>query len=363
VSLPLPAEPADVDDGAPGSADVPATPGRAPAPAWLGDVLGAQIPPEGRSVLVGGQRFVTVRGVLRDEGILSDQQSQTADVFGFKWRQHHSFDTPAMIAKAASWMVEKYGDVASAPWWDDYGPSPLLVDAGCGAALSALELFGDRLESLRYLGVDVSDAVDTASARFAARGLPAAFLQVDLGRLPLPPASVDVIFSEGVLHHTDSTETAIKRLATLLKPGGRFLFYVYRTKGPVREFTDDYIRDQLQDRTPEEAWAALLPLTRLGKALGELGVEVDVPDDVELLGIPAGRIDVQRLFYWYFCKAFHHPDFTLDEMNHLNYDWYAPRNAHRQTPEQVRTWCAEAALEVEREHLQDSGITIVARKR
>ena len=49
-------------------------------------------------------------------------------------------------------------------------------------------------------------------------------------------------------------------------------------------------------------------------------------------------------------------------MNHLNYDWYAPRNAHRQTPEQVRSWCADAGLTIEREHLQESGITVVARK-
>ena len=334
----------------------------AAAPTWLPELLGCQLPADGATVTLCGQRFRMERGILREEGLLSTDQSQTADVFGFKWQQHQSFDTPAMIAKAASWMVEKYGHVATAEWWDDYGPDPLVVDAGCGAALSALELFGDRLPSVRYLGVDVSDSVDTARARFADRHLDAAFLQADLGRVPLADATVDVLFSEGVLHHTDSTEGALKELSRLLKPGGRFLFYVYRTKAPVREFTDDYVRDRLQDLKPEEAWTALMPLTQLGRALGELQVQVDVPEAIELLGIPAGTIDVQRLFYWYFCKAFHHPDFTLDEMNHLNYDWYAPRNAHRQTPEDVRAWCKEAGLDIERETLEESGITIVARK-
>lgn len=344
------------------STTVTSPPANPLTPDWLPQLLGAPLPDEGAAVTLAGRRFVMVRGILREEGVLSAGQSQTADVFGFKWRQHQSFETPAMRAKAASWMVEKYGDVASARWWDDYGPDPLVVDAGCGAALSALELFGERLASVRYLGIDVSDAVDTAAARFAARGLPAAFLQTDLGRLPLGSGSVDVLFSEGVLHHTDSTEAALKHLATLLRPGGRFLFYVYRTKAPVREFTDDYVRHRLQEMSPEEAWRALMPLTRLGNALGGLDAEVDVPEAVELLGIPAGPITVQRLFYWYFCKAFHHRDFTLDEMNHLNYDWYAPRNAHRQTPEQVRTWCHEAGLGIEREIVEESGITIVARK-
>ncbi len=349
----------------PASAEPWSTPAARPVPTtphWLAAVLGSPLPGEGETVTLAGQRFVMRRGILRAEAIGAFDDSQTADVFGFKWRQRHTFDTTAMMAKASGWMIEKYGDVGSEEWWSDYGASPLLVDAGCGAALSALELFGERLGSLRYLGIDISDAVDTAASRFADRGVEAGFLQADLRRLPLEDGSVDVIFSEGVLHHTDSTEAALKRLAGLLRPGGRFLFYVYRKKAPIREFTDDYVRDRLRDLAPDEAWKALLPLTRLGHALGELDVEVDVPEAVELLGIPAGTISVQRLFYWYFCKAFYHPDFTLDEMNHLNYDWYAPVNAHRQTPEQVRQWCADAGLLIERERVEESGITVVARK-
>jgi hypothetical protein len=36
----------------------------------------------------------------------------------------------------------------------------------------------------------------------------------------------------------------------LLKRGGRFLFYVYRRKGPVRAFTEDYVRAKLADLPP-----------------------------------------------------------------------------------------------------------------
>jgi arsenite methyltransferase len=172
-----------------------------------------------------------------------------------------------------------------------------------------------------------------------------------------------VIFSEGVLHHTDSTETALKRLSDLLRPGGRFLFYVYRRKGPIREFTDDYVRERIGTLDPEDAWRAIMPITRLGQALGELDAEVDVEEPIELLGIPAGRINVQRLFYWHVLKAFYRPDLTLEEMNHINYDWFAPANAHRQSPEEVRRWCDEAGLQVERESVEPAGITIVARKR
>jgi arsenite methyltransferase len=292
---------------------------------------------------------------------LSEAEQQTAGAFAYKWDRRETFDSPASRARARAWLIERYGDVETAEWWAEYGSAPVVVDAGCGAGLSAIELLGDRLHHIRYIGADVSSAVSVAAERFAERDLPGSFVRADVTRLPIPDGVADVILSEGVLHHTDSTERALRAVTRVLRPGGRILFYVYLRKGPVREFTDDYIRGVLHDRTPEEAWDALMPLTELGQALGDLGVTVDVPRDVGLLGIPAGRIDVQRLFYWYFCKAFAHPDLTLDELNHINYDWYAPRNAHRQTPEQVRSWCDDLGLEVERERAEEAGITIVAR--
>jgi arsenite methyltransferase len=182
------------------------------------------------------------------------------------------------------WLIEKYGDIAQAPWLKDYGSSPILLDAGCGAAMSALALLEPILLRSRYVGSDISTAVDTARARFAERGLQGAFLQVDLQQLPLPKNSIDIIFSEGVLHHTDDTCAALTALVHHLKTGGRILFYVYRVKGPVREFTDDYVRERLQSLTPQQAWEAVMPLTKLGKALGDADCEIEVPETVDLLG-------------------------------------------------------------------------------
>jgi SAM-dependent methyltransferase len=330
---------------------------------WLWELLGVPPAAEGEELEVAGRLFLLREGILRDARLrASAAQAQTSRAFGFKWQQRESFEQGAYEEKTGAWLRERYGDVAVAPWWDEYGDAPVLLDAGCGAGVPALTLLGPLLERVRYLGADISEAIDVAAARFAERGVPGAFVQSDLMELPLRPGSVDVAFSEGVLHHTDSTRAAIEAIAGLLSPGGRFLFYVYRRKGPIREFTDDHVRRQMQDLAPDEAWRAMEPLTRLGIALGELGVEVDVPEDIELLGIPAGRHDVQRLFYWHVAKAFYDPELSFDAMNHINFDWYAPRNAHRQSPEEVREWCAGAGLEIEREDIQEAGITIVARR-
>ena len=331
-------------------------------PSWVAEVLGVRKIDEGMEFTLGGQLFVVRDGLPRSSKLASAVQAQTREIFGFKWKKVDTFDSPASLARMRAWLIKRYGDLAAAPWLAEHGEQPLLIDAGCGAGMSGLELLGPLLPRIRYLGVDVSEAVDVARQRFSQRGHLCGFLQADISDLPLPTGSVDLIFSEGVLHHTNSTEGALKSLARLLKPGGRFLFYVYKKKGPIREFTDDYIPDKLQAMSPDLAWKAMEPLTQLGISLGELNAEIDIPQPIDVLGIPSGRIKMQRLFYWHVAKMFYRPDLSFDEMNHINFDWYAPANAARQSPEEVRTWCDESGLTVEREVVEDAGITIIARK-
>ena len=312
--------------------------------------------------LVDGHDFEIRDGIPRARTASTASQAQTAAAFGFKWQQRESFESETVLRLTREHVTDRYGQIATADWWADSGPNPLVIDAGCGAGLTALAMLEPIFPRIHYLGIDISDAVDVAAERFRERGLPAAFMQADYTDLPLPDGIAMFVLAEGTLHHTDDTRNAFHKVARLVAPGGRFGFYVYRRKAPIREFTDDYIRERFQKMTPEQAWEAMKPLTRLGIALGELGVEIEVPEDIELLGIPAGRHDVQRLFYWYVCKAYHRPEFTFEENNHVNYDWFAPTNAHRHTEQELHTWCEEAGLSIEREVVQPAGITIVARR-
>jgi len=283
-------------------------------PDWFEELIGQPLPEEGECLRLNGASHCMVKGKLRADALYSAHQAQTEDTFGFKWKKRETFESKEFRKRHRDWLNNRYG---TAKGQDCFSDNALVLDAGCGAGWSALEYFADVFPQIRYLGVDISEAVDVAAERFREHGVHGAFVQSDLQQLPIPEQSVDVMFSEGVLHHTDSTEKALKSLVSYLKPGGRFMFYVYRRKGPVREFTDDYIRERLQSMSGEEAWRALMPLTKLGKALGELNVTVDVPEAIDLLGIPAGPIDVQRLFYWHVCKAFYDPNLSLEEMNHI----------------------------------------------
>ena len=57
---------------------------------------------------------------------------------------------------------------------------------------------------------------------------------------------------------------------------------------------------------------------------------------------------------------YYRPEDTLDEMNHVNFDWFTPAYAHRQTPAEVRHWCEEAGLAVASIKVEEAGITTFA---
>ena len=291
-------------------------------------------------------------------------QQQTGDAFGYKWAQRDSYESPAFQKVVQDWLIARYcgGDHAVVDRWLTGGRKSIL-DAGCGAGNPALLLFGEHLKHHDYLGVDISSAVDVARDRFAAAGLPGDFLRADLNALPIADESVDIAFSEGVLHHTNDTFAALTALVRKVKRGGRVLFYVYAKKAEIREFTDDHVRHALADLTDEQAWEALLPLTRLGAALGRLGVEIDVPDDIPYLGIRKGKQDLQRFFYWNIMKLYYRPEFSEAECNHVNFDWFRPLNCHRHTVEEVRGWCESLRLSIEHLDVQEAGITVVSEKR
>lgn len=287
-------------------------------------------------------------------------QRQTEESFAFKWKWREFSDSDRLLGELGDWAARRYGFADVAEMREYFAGRERILDAGCGAGFTSSMWLDDSWQGPEWVGVDISEAIEVAEARLGSIA-GTHFVQADVMQLPFRPV-FDTVFSEGVLHHTPSTELAMRSAASVLRPGGQILFYVYRRKSPVREFTDDYVRDAISGMKPEEAWEALRPLTRLGQALAELGVEVEVPEDVPVLGIAAGRYDVQRLIYWHFAKLFWNPSFSLEENVHINFDWYHPRYAWRHDPEEVRGWCESAGLEIERFHVEESGITVRATK-
>ena len=239
-----------------------------------------------------------IRSEKIDRGTASNQQQQTDEAFGFKWSKRHTYESRAYKANVRRWLLERYcsDDPKKLNDWLGIGDRKIILDAGCGAGVAGMLFFGDSLRDHDYLGVDSSSAVEVARERFREHNMAGDFLRADISNIDVPDASIDIIFSEGVLHHTDSTERSLKHLSKKLVPGGRFMFYVYRKKALVREYTDDAIRDALRHMNDYEAWEALKPLTRLGIELVRLKQQINIESPIPFLGIEAGKLDLQRFF-------------------------------------------------------------------
>lgn len=284
--------------------------------------------------------------------------------FAFKWSRHDSYGSDAMRQMMGDWLCERYGFESLEALRAFFGARRWTLEAGVGAGVATsawLTPGWTSGENAAYVGLDLTDAIDVARERLQAAER-THFVQADLMHPPFRDGAFDAIIAEGVLHHTPSTRDALAALVQILAPGGEILFYVYRRKGPLREYADDYLRERVSDLSEVEAWEALRPLTRLGQALAELDTVVEVPEDVPLLGIRAGRYDVQRLVYWHFLKLFWRDDYGFEESHHVNFDWYHPPFAHRHTEEEVRAWCSDLGLAIVRFDTQESGFSVRARR-
>jgi SAM-dependent methyltransferase len=102
-----------------------------------------------------------------------------------------------------------------------------ILEAGCGTG--QLTNYLAMSPWRRVVGGDLSSAslrlAEDFRERFEINN--AAFLRMNIFRMPFKPASFDVIISNGVLHHTRDARAAFGSLVEKLKPGGLVVIGLY----------------------------------------------------------------------------------------------------------------------------------------
>lgn len=122
-----------------------------------------------------------------------------------------------------------------------------VLEYGCGSAVQGLKV-ADVARSLT--GIDISDvAIAEANAAAHRRGLAnTAYVTMDAEDMTFAPASFDLVFGRGIIHHLD-LERCFSNIARVLRPGGKAVFWEPLGHNPVLNRYRDLTPDA---RTPDE---------------------------------------------------------------------------------------------------------------
>jgi SAM-dependent methyltransferase len=116
------------------------------------------------------------------------------------------------------------GDHARQALADDYIPRLMatlpadarVADLGCGAG-GSVDQFRAVAPGVRWVGLDVPGSPEAAHRGRA----DAEFLEFDGASIPLPDASVDLVYCKQVLEHVPAPAPLLADVARVLRPGGR----------------------------------------------------------------------------------------------------------------------------------------------
>ena len=103
-----------------------------------------------------------------------------------------------------------------------------ILEVGVGAGTDHLQWARAGAECY---GVDLTNtAIETTRKHLAIHGLQSNLQQVNSEQLPFPDNNFNVVYSWGVIHHSENPEKIIQEIRRVLKPGGLFIGMMYGRK-------------------------------------------------------------------------------------------------------------------------------------
>lgn len=168
--------------------------------------------------------------------------------------------------------IERFRYTDYAPWmpqlmgFNQFAGASLL-EIGCGMGTDLLQFArGGAL----CTGVDLTPrSVEITRERFALYGLPGAFMISDGESLPFKANTFDVVYSNGVLHHTPDTQGAVNEIHRVLRPGGAAKVMLYH-RNSLNYWVDIVLRrgiwraDYLRGRSTEEIMSRVVEFSEHG---------------------------------------------------------------------------------------------------
>ena len=153
------------------------------------------------------------------------QKQWDNDPCGSQYVKEAEPHTKEWFLEAERYRYDEYG-----PWMHEVmefakhaGEQVLEIGGGMGTDLAQFAQHGAHVTD-----VDLSIGhLELAQENFRHRGLQGRFVHQDAERLPFDDNSFDVVYSNGVIHHTPNTQSVVNEIYRVLRPGGKAIIMVY----------------------------------------------------------------------------------------------------------------------------------------
>lgn len=147
-------------------------------------------------------------------------------------------------------------------------------------------------------GVDLTDAAITITReRLALYGLESTLQRLDAETLPFADASFDVVYSWGVIHHSEHPPAIVSEVRRVLRPGGVFIGMVYARHSVVAAKV--WLKNALLRGRPWRTFADVL-----SHHMESVGTKAYTPAEVQGLLSDFRRIELVRCITPYDTKRF-----------------------------------------------------------
>lgn len=173
---------------------------------------------------MSGINGISSSGGLAEEKLRAREQ-WGQDPCGAEYVREHELGTREFFE-----AVERHRYSEYAPWMPSVmefaaASGKQLLEIGCGMGTDLMQF---ARAGAKCFGVDLTPrSVEITRHRFSLFGEQGAFMVADGERLPFASESFDVVYSNGVLHHTPDTAGAIVEVHLVLLKGGKAKVMLY----------------------------------------------------------------------------------------------------------------------------------------
>ena len=185
-----------------------------------------EIPQEFSQEFYGEKNLDRQPAIITGDAYKDEVQNQwDNDPAGSHYVRHAGENTLEWYLEAEAYRYDEY-----APWMHETmefarhaDERVLEIGGGMGTDLAQFARHGSIVTDF-----DLSSGhLAHARENFRLRGLEGKFIHGDAETIPFDDNSFDIVYSNGVIHHTPNTEQVIDHMYRVLRPGGRVIVMVY----------------------------------------------------------------------------------------------------------------------------------------